>query len=52
MKKEKLTFRIWHNTKFGIGIQIIKAKDKESLKIPKWIQKGLIEIENISENEA
>lgn len=47
MKKEKLTFRIWHKTNFGIGFQDIKAKNKESLKIPKWIKDKLIEIETL-----
>lgn len=41
-------FRIWHITIFGIGCEKRKAKDLESLKIPKWIQKtGIIEIEEI-----
>lgn len=40
------TFRIWHNTEYGIGFEDRKAKDANSLVIPKWIQKlGVIEIE-------
>lgn len=42
------TFRIWHRTKFGIGCENRKARNIESLKIPKWIQEaGVIEIEEI-----
>ena len=47
MKNKLKQFRIWHKTSFGIGFQDIKAKDKESLKIPKWIKKGLIDIEQL-----
>ena len=47
MKNKLIKFRIWHKTKFSIGIQTIKAKDKESIKIPKWIKNNLIEIEQL-----
>lgn len=44
------TFRIWHYTQYGIGFEDRKAKDEETLKIPKWIQKlGVIEIESKDE---
>lgn len=47
MKNKLIKFRIWHKTRLGIGFQDLKAKDKESIKIPKWIKDNLIEIEQL-----
>lgn len=46
MRTKRKTFRVWHKTEFGVGYQEFKAKDKESIRIPKWIVKaGIIDIE-------
>ena len=36
------TYRVWHKTEFGVGCELIKAKNKKSLSIPKRIKAGFL----------
>ena len=42
------TFRIWHQTSFGIGFEDKRAKSLDTLKLSKWLKDRLIEIEQLA----